>query len=76
MISGAQAERVAAHRYRGWMRKRVRLEAIAVRDLNRNPGEILARVRHGERFIVCWHRQPVATLQPLDGFAVDPFAPG
>ena len=65
---------VAPRRYCRKMRKRVRLETIAVRDLNRRPGEILARVRAGERFVVCHHRRPVATLQPLDGVVVQPFA--
>jgi hypothetical protein len=33
----------------------------------------LERVEHGERLIVCRHRLPVATLQPLNGVIRQPF---
>lgn len=32
---------------------------------------MLERVRSGERFIVCRHGTPVATLQPIDGWCGD-----
>ena len=47
------------------------LPVVSVRDLVRKPGEVLRRVERGERFIVCRHRQPVATLQPIDGWVGD-----
>ena len=51
-----------------------RLGSITVRELSRSPGKVLARVRAGERLIVCSHGRPVATLQPLDGIVAQPFA--
>jgi prevent-host-death family protein len=50
-----------------------RLPAISVRDLSRAPGEFLGRVARGERFVVCRHGKPLATLQPLDGYVFQPF---
>jgi prevent-host-death family protein len=44
-----------------------RLGTVTVRELNRNPAGVLARVNKGERLIVCRNGRPVATLQPLDG---------
>ncbi len=44
-----------------------------MRDLSRNPAAALKRVQAGERLVVCWHRRPIATLQPLDGCVVEPF---
>ena len=37
----------------------------------RNPAAVLGRVSRGERFLVCRHRRPVATLQPITGWVVD-----
>ncbi|MEA2453729.1 MAG: Antitoxin Phd YefM, type toxin-antitoxin system [Actinomycetota bacterium] len=48
-----------------------RLPTVSVRDLVRNPAQVLERVERGERFIVCRHRRPVATLQPIDGWVGD-----
>lgn len=48
------------------------LEVVSVRDLSRNPGDVLERVTRGERFLVCRHGKPIATLQPLDGLVVQP----
>lgn len=47
------------------------LPIVSVRDLVRRPAEVLDRVARGERFIVCRHRRPVATLQPIEGWVVD-----
>jgi prevent-host-death family protein len=47
------------------------LPIVSVRDLVRNPAEVLERVARGERFIVCRHRLPVATLQPIEGWVGD-----
>ena len=55
------------------MRKRVQLHTVSVRELARQPAVVLRRVQDGERLIVCSHRRPVATLQPLDGCVVQPF---
>jgi prevent-host-death family protein len=46
---------------------------ITTSDLNRSLGEVLDRVARGERLIVCRHKKPVATLQPLNGLVVQPF---
>lgn len=47
------------------------LPIVSVRDLVRRPAKVLERVARGERFIVCRHRRPVATLQPIDGWVID-----
>ena len=44
------------------------LPTVSVRELVRNPGAVIDRVRSGERFIVARHGRPVATLQPIDGW--------
>lgn len=49
------------------------LPQVSIRDLSRRPNDVLARVARGERLIVCRHKKPVATLQPLDGFVFQPF---
>ena len=49
---------------------------ITTTDLNQRLRAVLARVERGERLIVCRHRRPVATLQPLDGVVVQPFTGG
>jgi prevent-host-death family protein len=49
------------------------LPAVSVRDLSRTPREFLDRVAAGERFVVCRHGRPLATLQPLDGYVFQPF---
>jgi antitoxin (DNA-binding transcriptional repressor) of toxin-antitoxin stability system len=52
------------------------LAPVTTSDLSRSPRRILDRVARGERFIVYCHKQPVATLQPLDGVVAQPFAAG
>ena len=42
------------------------LVEISMSDVNKKVGPIIDRVLRGERFIVCRHNRPVATLQPLD----------
>ena len=49
------------------------LPQVSVRDLSRRPNDVLRRVAAGERLIVCRHKKPIATLQPLDGFVFQPF---
>ncbi|HYP24448.1 MAG TPA: type II toxin-antitoxin system prevent-host-death family antitoxin [Actinomycetota bacterium] len=49
------------------------LPQVSIRDLSRRPNEVLRRVTAGERLIVCRHKKPVATLQPLDGYVFQPF---
>lgn len=49
------------------------LPQVSIRDLSRHPKEVLRRVARGERLIVCRHKKPVATLQPLDGYVFQPF---
>jgi antitoxin (DNA-binding transcriptional repressor) of toxin-antitoxin stability system len=46
---------------------------VSVGDLGRNPSRFLDRVRNGERLIVCRHRVPIATIQPLNGIIKQPF---
>lgn len=45
---------------------------LPVSELNKKTGEVVHRVMRGERFIVCRHGRPVATLQPLNGRVVQP----
>ena len=49
------------------------LSTVTTSDLSRRPGDVLSRVRRGERLIVVRHKDPVATLQPLDGYVLQPF---
>ena len=46
---------------------------VTTSELSRSPGEVLERVARGERLIVCRRKRPIATLQPLDGFVMQPF---
>ena len=46
---------------------------VTTSELSRNPGAALDRVARGERLIVCCRNRPIATLQPLDGFVLQPF---
>lgn len=46
---------------------------VTTSDLSRSPGEVLDRVARGERLIICRHKRPIATLQPLDGLVLQPF---
>ncbi|MDQ3982186.1 MAG: type II toxin-antitoxin system Phd/YefM family antitoxin [Actinomycetota bacterium] len=46
---------------------------MSTSELSKRPAKILGRVARGERFIVCRHNEPVATLQPLDGYVLQPF---
>jgi antitoxin (DNA-binding transcriptional repressor) of toxin-antitoxin stability system len=48
------------------------LESITVGDLSKRMGPILDRVLRGERLLVCRHRRPIATLQPLNGVVLMP----
>ena len=50
-----------------------RLPTVSTSDLSRRPNDVLGRVERGERLIVCRHKKPVATLQPLDGYVFQPF---
>ena len=49
------------------------LPTVTVSELSRRPNDVLQRVSRGERLIVCRHKKPVATLQPLDGYVFQPF---
>lgn len=49
------------------------LPAITTSELSKRPGDVLDRVARGERLVVCRHKKPVATLQPLDGYVFQPF---
>ena len=51
------------------------LQTVTVRELSRSPGRVLARVKRGERLLVCSNGRPIATLQPLNGVVVQPFEP-
>ncbi len=55
---------------------RTPLPKITTSDLSKRPGAVLHRIRRGERLIVVRHKDPVATLQPLDGLVVQPFGGG
>jgi antitoxin (DNA-binding transcriptional repressor) of toxin-antitoxin stability system len=46
---------------------------VTTSELSRSPGEVLDRIARGERLIVCRRNRPIATLQPLDGFVMQPF---
>ena len=41
------------------------MEAVTVRDLRNNGGEVLRRVERGERLVVTRDGTPVAELRPL-----------
>ena len=45
---------------------------VSIRDLGKKPGTILERVVKGERLIVCRHGLPIATIQPLTGYVLQP----
>ena len=49
------------------------LVRVSVADFARGLGDLLDRTLRGERFIVCRHKRPIATLQPLNGVIVQPF---
>lgn len=49
------------------------LPTVSTSDLSRRPNDVLERIERGERLIVCRHKTPIATLQPLDGFVFQPF---
>lgn len=49
------------------------LPKVSMRELSREPGEVLKKVLRGQRLIVSRHGHPVATLQPLDGCVAQPF---
>ena len=46
---------------------------VTTSELSRSPGEVLDRVARGERVIIFRRNRPIATLQPLDGFVLQPF---
>ena len=52
------------------------LPIVTTSDLSRTPRRVLNRIARGERFIVCCHGRPLATLQPLDGIVWQPFTGG
>jgi antitoxin (DNA-binding transcriptional repressor) of toxin-antitoxin stability system len=45
---------------------------VSIRDLGKKPGAVIDQVLGGERLIVCRHGVPVATLQPLTGYVLQP----
>ncbi|HEV2756450.1 MAG TPA: hypothetical protein VG318_11820 [Actinomycetota bacterium] len=49
------------------------LPLVTTSDLSRSPNDVLTRVECGQRLLVCRHKHPVATLQPLDGYVFQPF---
>lgn len=51
----------------------MQLATVTTSDLSRRPGDVLRRVIGGERLLIARHKQPVATLQPLDGYVFQPF---
>lgn len=51
-----------------------RLPTVSTSDLSRQPHVVLERVARGERLVVCRHKRPIATLQPLDGYVFQPFS--
>jgi prevent-host-death family protein len=51
------------------------LPIVSVRELGNAPGAIVERARKGERLIVSKHGLPVATIQPLTGFVLQPGGP-
>ena len=56
-----------------WIMRRQPLPQVTTSDLSRQPGDVLDRVARGERLVVCRRKEPVATLQPLDGYVFQPF---
>lgn len=52
------------------------ISVVTTSDLSRAPRRVLDRISRGERFIVCCHGRPLATLQPLDGTVWHPFTGG
>ena len=50
------------------------LPSVSLRDLNRKPGEVLNAVFQGQRLVVRRYGRPVATIQPIDGFVLDPLS--
>lgn len=49
------------------------MEQVSVAELFKKCSEILDRAMRGERFIICRHQRPIATLQPLNGVVVQPY---
>lgn len=48
------------------------LPIVTTSELSRGPGRVLERIARGERLVVCRNNIPLATLQPLDGFVLQP----
>lgn len=48
------------------------LPIVTTAELSRSPGRVLERIARGERLLVCRHKRPIATLQPLDGYVLQP----
>lgn len=45
--------------------------SVGTRELKQHTGEIVERVRNGERVILTLRGEPVAVISPLDGGAIE-----
>jgi prevent-host-death family protein len=50
---------------------RKRMQSVGARDLKQHTGEVIARVRGGERLLLTVRGRPVAVISPLDEQAVE-----
>ena len=47
------------------------METVGARDLKQHTGEVIARVRNGERLLLTVRGRPVAVIAPIDQQALD-----
>lgn len=47
------------------------MQSVGARDLKQHTGEVIARVRSGERLLVTVRGRPVAVIAPLDQHEID-----
>ncbi len=47
------------------------MQSVGARDLKQHTGEIIARVRSGERLLLTVRGRPVAVITPIDQQALD-----
>jgi prevent-host-death family protein len=47
------------------------MRTVGARDLKQHTGEVIARVRSGERLVLTLRGQPVAIVAPIDQHALD-----
>ncbi len=47
------------------------MKSVGARDLKQHTGEVIARVRGGERLLLTLRGQPVAVIAPLDPRVLD-----